>query len=108
MRELHTASFELTDTLLDGFVISLPSLETSQTNLPPDVLRHILVTHCITRLAMCQLHYPFFEDELKSATKCMSASKAVICAAAAVPADSLTHIDPILPVSSIARSTCKV
>ncbi|GJE90909.1 C6 transcription factor domain-containing protein [Phanerochaete sordida] len=97
-RERHAMAFEATDSLLDKFVVSLPSLDTAGAQLPPDVHRHLAVTHCIARLAVVQLHHPFFDGELKSAAKCMSACKAIVAGVEAVPAGVLTHADPLLPV----------
>lgn len=102
VRELHAANFELTSTLLDQFILTLPSLQTAQAQLPPDVLRHLTVTHCLARMAICQLNYAFSDNELKSAAMCMGACKAVIGAALAVPVTSLSRTDPLLPVSSSA------
>lgn len=97
-RERHAMSFEATDNLLDKFILSLPSLEVTCTQLPPEVHRHLAVTHCIARFAVVQLHYPFFEDELKSGAKIMAACKAIIAAVETIPAPMLAHADPLLPV----------
>lgn len=90
----------MTDALLDKFLLSLPSLEAAATQYAPDIVRHLAVTHCIARLAVVQLHHAFFDDELKAAAKCMSGSKAIMGAVAAIPPASLAHVDPVLSVSA--------
>lgn len=104
LRELHANSFDMTDDLLDKFFVSLPQIETAKAQLAPTVLRHIVVTQCLTRVALYQLHYPFVDDDLKSAAKGMSASKTVIANVAALPADLLADADPLLAVSTRTRT----
>lgn len=97
--ERNLMSFEATDSLLEKFVLSLPSLQDARSQLPRDVYRHLAVTHCLARICVVQLHYPFYDDELKSAAKTMSACKAIIAAVEMVPESTLVHTDPLLPVS---------
>ncbi|EKM50050.1 uncharacterized protein PHACADRAFT_130574 [Phanerochaete carnosa HHB-10118-sp] len=97
-RERHATSFETTENLLDRFILSLPSLEAARSQLAPEVHRHLAVTHCLARLAIVQLHWPFYDDELNSAAKIMSACKAIVVAAETVPASILAHVDPLLPI----------
>ena len=100
IRELHANSFDMTDELLDKFFVSLPQIETAKTQLTPTVLRHIVTTHCLTRVALYQLHYPFVDEDLKSAAKGMSACKTVIASVAALPVSCLADADPLLAVST--------
>ena len=94
----HLASFELTDALVAKFILSLPPLETVHVAFAPDVARHLAVTHCIAHFCALQLHYPFFDDDLTSAAKCMAACKNIMAAVAALPPGGWAHADPVLSV----------
>lgn len=89
----------VTDTLLDKLVLLLSRMQSSgEAERSPEALRCLAVTRCIAHFAMVQLHYPFIDDELQSATRCMNASKVIVPAIKSAPRASLVSADPLLPV----------
>lgn len=100
----QSAGLQLTDSLIDKFLMSLPPMDSTIAQHRPEIVRSIAITHCLAHVSMVQLHYGYLETDLKSAAKCMGAAKAVLAAISAVPAGDLVHTDPVLPVSSLAPS----
>ncbi|THG95490.1 hypothetical protein EW026_g6169 [Hermanssonia centrifuga] len=96
-------AFEAFDTRIEKFILSLPSL-TSLKDAPPymqptpEVVRSLVVTHCVARLAAAQLHSPWVNETIKSSAKCLSACKAIIAAVGVMPQESLRCVDPFLIV----------
>lgn len=96
---IHRSSFIATDALLDKFILSLSSVRGGEGELPMYALRHLAITGCIARFAVVQLHYPFIEEQLQSATRSMSICKAMITSIKQVPKAHLADTDPLLSVS---------
>lgn len=89
----------MTDTLLDKLALLSSRMQSSgEAERSPEALRHLAITRCIAHFAMVQLHYPFVDDELPSATRCMTASKAIVPAIKSIPRAGLASTGPLLPV----------
>ncbi len=72
----------------------------------PEVVRSLVVTHCVARLAAAQLHSPWVNETIKSSAKCLSACKAIIAAVGVMPQESLRCVDPFLIVSPFFLFEC--
>ncbi|KAI0091621.1 hypothetical protein BDY19DRAFT_931391 [Irpex rosettiformis] len=108
LRAFHSTEFDGMEALLNRFILFLNNLWDSQAQHSTEWARNITITQCIARLATMQLHFAWFEDDIKSATKVMNACKAIIDHIQLLPPLHLRHIDPLLPVmlTSVAQVCC--
>ena len=93
--------FSHLDALIENYIQGLPALSSLQNSFPrpsPELIRSLVVTHSLARVAVVQLHIAFADESLKSAAKCLSACKAIIGAISCVAATTLCNVDPLMLV----------
>ncbi|TCD67723.1 hypothetical protein EIP91_012022 [Steccherinum ochraceum] len=73
----HADFFNEHDILIEKFILHLPLLDSLSTLEDTQLIRHLVITHMIARLAAMQLHTVFADTNLTSTIKCLSASKAI-------------------------------
>lgn len=102
----HSDFFNEHDLLIEKFILHLPLLDSLSSLEDPELIRHLVLTHMIARLAAMQLHAVFSDSNLTSTIKCLSASKAIGAAykvmlpkRADVMRGVQLHADPYLLVS---------
>ncbi len=99
LRRVHNGEFDNLETTLNKFTLFLGTLRESQALQSAEWTRSITITQCITRLAVMQLYFAWFEEDIKCASKVVNACKAIVDHIRALPPLHLRHIDPLLPVS---------
>lgn len=98
IRAMHSADFDNLEGLINRFTLFLGSLRESHAQHSVQWTRNIAMTQCLTRFAMMQLHYPWNEEDVKSAAKVMSATKSIVDTVRTLMPTNLQQVDPLLPV----------
>jgi len=111
----HSDFFNEHDILIEKFILHLPLLDTLSSFTDPQLIRHLVITHMIARLAVMQLHQVFAETNLTSTIKCLSASKAIGAAykvmlpkRADIMRGAALHADPFLLICLTAAAQMMV